>query len=255
MVLVDTHCHLNDREAFPDVESAISEAVDSGVKDLIVIGVDLDSSLYATELAQKYANIWSVVGWHPNYASEYKSEYLREIKDLLGNEKVIALGEIGLDFYRDHASAEDQNRCLQEQLELAGELSVPVVFHCRSAYPELLEILVRRQRQKYLFHCFAGDEEQAKVAVELDCWFGVDGPITYKKSQNLKHVIQQLPRNKLLIETDSPWMTPEPFRGQRNRPALLPLINSALAQTLGISNDECAELTTRNASEFFGIKF
>ncbi|MCW5937256.1 MAG: TatD family hydrolase [Fimbriimonadaceae bacterium] len=251
MVLIDTHCHLNDRSAFPEPGAAVDEALEAGVEKMIVVGVDEDSSRYAVELAEHFEPVYAVVGHHPNQASDFQDRSLRVYAELLSHPKVVALGEIGLDYYRDHATPEIQEKCLLAQLELAESLQVPVVFHCRDAYDDLLTILAPRQRIPYLFHCYAGTQEQAFKAQELEAFFGVDGPVTYKKAENLRAVLAGLSPERLVIETDAPWMAPEPFRGKRNKPAWLPYIAQALADTLGITLRECAEQTTRDAYAFF----
>jgi len=251
-MLIDTHCHLNDREAFPLPEVAIAEAVSAGVGRLIVVGIDTESSQYAVELAARFEEVYAVVGWHPNHASQYSKADLDSVRVMLKHPKVVALGEIGLDYFRDHATREQQYKCLLDQLELATETGAPVVFHCRDAYDDLLDVLESRTPFKYLFHCFAGDREHAERAVALDCWFGVDGPITYKSSDSLREILKVVPQNKIVVETDAPWMSPVPNRGQRNKPAWVPLVNAALAEVLGMQQEECAKLTTANALSFFG---
>jgi TatD DNase family protein len=216
------------------------------------VGVDVETSDYALEIAEQHSEVFAVVGWHPNYAAKYSSKYLRDFKRMLKHPKVLALGEMGLDSHWNYATEEEQLACLVDQLELACKTKKPIVFHCRGAYPKLLDILEAQPKAKYLFHCFSGNEQDAERAVALDAWFGVDGPITYKKADHLRSVISSLPRDKILLETDSPWMPPHPYRGKPNKPAWLPYINSALAHLWGVGVEECAQLTTQNAVAFFG---
>jgi TatD DNase family protein len=251
MRLIDTHCHLNDAEAFPDPAAAVEEAAGVGIEKLIVVGVDTESSQRAVELADQFDAVYAVVGWHPNYASDYKTSELVEIERLLAHPKTVALGEIGLDFYRDHATMEEQHKCVLEQLDLAESTGAPIVFHCRDAYPQLLDILEKRKVLPYLFHCFAGCADDAKRCLALESYFGVDGPVTYKRSDELREILGWLPKEKLLIETDAPWMSPIPFRGKRNKPAWLTYINSGLADAISVNPAECAEITTANAERFF----
>lgn len=252
MGLIDTHCHLNDQHAFPVPEMAIAEALEAGIDRLIVVGIDTKSSRLAVEIAEKFEAVYAVVGWHPNHASDYKPEELVEIREMLSHPKVVALGEIGLDYFRDHATREDQYKCLMDQLDLATETGAKVVFHCREAYPDLLDLLEKRAPQPYLFHCFAGSADDAKRAVKLDSYFGVDGPITYKSSDPLRETLRSVPKDRIVIETDSPWMAPVPYRGQRNRPSWVKFVNDGLAEALEISAEDCAELTSNNAKAFFG---
>jgi len=255
-MLVDTHCHLNDVEAFPDPDRAIEEALAAGVGRLIVVGVDPTSSELAVEIAERHpSRVFATAGWHPNYAASFDEAGLDRIVALMERESVVALGEIGLDEHWDFASPAQQDRALCAQLEIAADFGKPIVFHCREAYPRLIDALEARPDgdPPYIFHCFSGDADEARRALALGGWFGVDGPITYRKADALRSLVATLPRDRLLIETDSPWMTPHPRRSERNRPAFLPLINEGLASALGITGEACAALTTGNATRLFGL--
>lgn len=252
-MLVDTHCHINDPEAFPDIVATLEEAREAGVERIIVVGVEPESCRRAIELAETFGGVFAIVGWHPNYTANYRPEALGELKDWLAHPKVLALGEIGLDFHWTYASLEQQQRALYDQLDLATELGLPVVFHCREAYDRLLTILESRPLRPYLFHCFAGDDADADRAKALDCYFGIDGPITYKKSSALREIVRTLPQNRIVVETDSPYLTPEPFRGKPNRPALVKVVSDALASVLGMTPEACAAMTTANAERFFRL--
>lgn len=252
-MLIDTHCHLNDAEAFPDPKAFLLEARMAAVERVIVVGVEPESCARAIELAEENEGVYAIVGWHPNYTAAYTDEGLARIETMLDHPKVVALGEIGLDFHWQYATLEQQERALHAQLDLAVRIGKPVVFHCREAYPSLLTILESRPRHPYLFHCFAGDFADAGRAMALDCYFGIDGPISYKKSTQLREIVRALPLNRLVVETDSPYLTPEPFRGKPNKPAYVAIVNAALASTLGIEPPECAALTTANAERFFGL--
>ncbi|MFZ4506662.1 MAG: TatD family hydrolase [Fimbriimonas sp.] len=248
-MLIDTHCHLNDTNAFPDPGIAVDEALGAGLTHLIVVGVDEESSRLAVELADRYAPVWAVVGWHPNYTAKYTD--LGGILPLLTHPKVVAIGEVGLDFHWDYATREQQERALFDQLELAAEVELPIVFHCREAYPALLPILEARGPGPYLMHCFAGNKEEALRAIELGSYFGVDGPVTYPKATELRSVIESLPNDRIVLETDSPWLSPVPYRGKPNRPAFLPFIQQVVANLMGQSLEESAHTTSQNALRFF----
>jgi TatD DNase family protein len=251
--LTDTHCHLNVAEFFPDPDAAVSRAPAAGVDDLIVIGLDTDSSRAAVDLAERHEGVWAAVGRHPNYAAAYSPDEIQTFRDLLQHPRVVAVGEIGLDNHWDDATPEQQERCLRDQLELAGETGKPVVFHCREAYPRLLAILEGLPPLRFVFHCFSGDASDLARAIAFGAYFGIDGPVTYKKNSELRELAAAMPSDKVLIETDSPFLPPVPFRGKPNEPALLPWVNRGLAAALGISEEECAERTTANARALFGL--
>jgi len=253
-MLIDTHCHLNFPDAFPDPAGEIAYAKEQGVERLIVVGCDIESSRRAVELADRFAEIYAVVGFHPTYTAHYTREGLREVEEMLGHPKAVALGEIGLDYHWDYATPEQQFAALRDQLDLAVSLDMPVVFHCREAYPDLLDLLESRGDAVWkLFHCFAGNEVDARRAIALDCYFGVDGPITYKKAEGLRTMVRDvLPRDRLIVETDAPYLTPIP-RNKPNRPGYVALVASAVASVWGVSRDEAAEQTTRNAERFFRL--
>ena len=252
--MIDTHCHLNLPDAFPNPVDAIDEAAAGGVRACVIVGIDRTSNERAVQIAEADSRAYAVVGWHPNNAASYDPAALRHLEELLAHPRVLALGEIGLDFHWDFATREQQERCLLDQLELAESAGVPVVFHCRKAYPDLLELLeVRAVRCRYDFHCFSGTADEARRALDLGGYLGFDGPITYKNARETRQVLASMPRDRILIETDSPYLTPEPLRGKPNKPAYLPLVNAAVASTLGIPADAAAKLTSSNAERFFGL--
>lgn len=252
MGLIDTHCHLNVAEFFPDPEPVIARAFEAGVEALLVVGLDIETSQAALDLSERHDCVYAAVGRHPNYAATYRSGDLAMLRTMLAHEKVVALGEIGLDSHWDDATPEQQERCLRDQLDLAFECGKPIVFHCREAYPRLLEVLEALPPHPCVFHCFSGDSGDAIRAVALDAYFGIDGPITYKKNGPLRELVATLPRDRLLLETDSPFLPPEPFRGKPNEPALLPCVARGVASTVGIGEEACERLTTENARRLFG---
>ncbi|MEM2786424.1 MAG: TatD family hydrolase [Candidatus Nitrosotenuis sp.] len=253
---VDTHCHLNFVDAFSDVRSTLLRAQSNGVDRLIVIGCDGETSARAVELAESYEGVYACVGWHPNYASSYDSVGLQTIRRLAESNRVVGIGEIGLDRYWDYATPEEQAICLEAQLGLASELDLPVVFHCRDAYIELLDWIERAGRlwKPFVLHCFSGVVADAERALGLGCYLGVGGPITYKKAAVLREAVRLAPSNRLLLETDSPYLSPHPYRGKPNEPALIPVIASGLAEALGLEVSAVAEFTTLNAESVFGLK-
>lgn len=253
-MLVDTHCHLNFGDAFPDINATLSRAIENGVNRFVVVGCDTKTSQIAVDLAESYDAIYACVGWHPNYSQNFTANDIHAIREMTAHPKVVAIGEIGLDFHWQYATADQQYACTKTHLELAIETGLPVVFHCRKAYPDLLNYLESQSvlPTKMVMHCYGGDETDTKRAVKLGCWFGVDGPITYKTADALRKIVSALPRDKVLLETDCPYLTPHPYRGKPNEPAMVQLINDKLAEIWGVTSHESAETTTMNAKAFFG---
>ncbi len=253
LTLVDTHCHLNLADKFPDPSRVIEDAKAEGVTRMIVVGIDVALSRLALEIAEKHDGVYAIVGVHPNYACDYLPSDIKEVEQMLKHPKTVAIGEIGFDYHWDYATPEQQRIALLDQLDLAESTGKPVVFHCREAYSDLLDILEERTRLKWLFHCFAGNMEDARRAIAIDAYFGVDGPITYPKSHELREIVQSLPKTRIVIETDAPYLSPAPFRGKPNHPSYVRFVNAGLAATLGLELEESAQLTTKNAEDFFGL--
>lgn len=251
MNLIDTHCHLNLEEHFADPSATIAEAHAVGVGRLIVVGIDLATSRRAIALAEQHPSLYATIGIHPNSSADKFD--MSEIEALVSHPKVVAIGEIGLDYHWDYATKEQQFASLHAQLDLADRLDKPVVFHCREAYDDLLTILEARRRGPWLLHCFSGSQSDADRAIRLGCTFGVDGPITYPKAGDLRQIVGGLSHDRLVVETDSPYLTPVPFRGKPNRPSNVVFVNRGLADCLGLTEAACSELTTRNAERFFRL--
>lgn len=253
-MLIDTHCHLNLVDAFPDPEQEIAHAASMDVERMVVIGIDLETSERAIELAKTFPGVFATVGIHPNSSSRITSTDWNRLNALARSENVVAIGEIGLDYYWDHASRAEQFNSLDRQLDLAEELDKPIVLHCREAYGDLLDILESKRPQKRLvMHCFSGNQEDAVRAIDLGCYFGVDGPLTYKNAETLRKLVATLPKDKVLIETDAPYLTPVPHRGKPNRPGFVAYINSMLASIWGLGVEETAHQTSANAERFFAL--
>lgn len=253
MNLFDTHCHINDLEAFPDPSNTIRAANEAGVGRLVVVGTEWDSMARAVEIAEKHENVYCILGFHPNYTAEYEDSWIPRLRALLGHPKVVALGEIGLDYHWDYSPVEVQMRALHAQLDLAVELEMPIVFHSREANMDLLEILESRPSHPYLVHCFSGNSEEAARFDKLGAYIGIDGPITYPKSAELREILAWYPKERVVLETDSPYMSPVPFRGKPNSPANVPFINEALAKVWDCAPEESVQITTENALRFFRL--
>jgi len=250
--MTDTHCHINFPEHFSDPSTTIARAEQVGVTRIIAVGCDTETSRRAIELADIHKQVFACVGWHPTYTSKYDPSELKAIEEFAHHPKCVAIGEIGLDYHWDYSTPEQQRVSLEDHFALAQSVGKAVVFHCREAYADLLSWLENKQRSTpMILHCFAGDSGDAKRAMDLDCYFGIDGPITYKNAMALRDIVKALPSDRLLLETDAPYLTPHPFRGKPNEPAMIPLINAALAQAIGNNPENLGHRTDENACMAF----
>lgn len=250
-MLTDTHCHLNLTEHFPDPASEVEFARSQGVDRLIVVGIDLESSRMAIGLAEQFPGVFATVGIHPNSSANLEEGWRDSIRAMASHPKVVAIGEIGLDYHWQYATREEQFKALTEQLDLADELDIPVVFHCREAYDDLLTLLEGRKQGRWLLHCFSGDANDAARANKLECYFGVDGPLTYKSANGLRDLVASLPLERVVVETDAPYLTPAPFRGKPNRPGYVSYVNAMLAAIWRTDAETMAVRTSENAERFF----
>lgn len=255
-MFIDSHAHLDDERFDEDRENLINNLKDNKIDLVFNIGADIESSKASVKLANKYDNIYAVVGVHPHDAKDVDEDYLDTLRELSKEEKVVAIGEIGLDFYYDNSPRDTQREVFKEQLDLAKELDLPVVIHTRDAAQETFDILKEAAQDgklRAILHCYSGSVEMAMEYVKLGFYISLGGPVTFKKSKVSKEVAKAVPLDKLLIETDSPYLTPEPYRGKRNEPKYVRLTAEMIAELRGISIEEVAEATSRNAMEFFGV--
>lgn len=251
-LLVDTHCHLYDQEAFPDPALVVAEAAQAGVGALMIIGIDSETNRAALRLAERFDNLFATIGWHPNNAAQFQTRCMVELRDLAQHPKCLAIGEIGLDLHHQYATLDEQYACLEPQIALAHDLELPIVFHCREAYELLVPFWMKMPPHPAVFHCFAGSMEQANHLVEHPTYFGFDGPITYPKSVESREILAALPRDRVLLETDAPYLAPVPYRGKRNHPAFVKHVADKTAEVWGVQVDEVAKISTANAIRFFG---
>ena len=268
-MFTDTHCHLDHGKFDPDRETAIARARDAGVGRILVPGLDLPSSAAAIKLAEAHPEIFAAVGFAPTDLAGYSPSRLEEIRAYAGHPKMVAIGEIGLDYYwvKDTQQRAFQRETLQEQLALATKMDKPVVIHMREqnnawggeASRDLLAILSDWQRglrggllqRPGVLHSFNGTLETARVAIGMNFLIGVTGPVTYKNANEKRAVIREIPLESLLIETDSPYLTPEPNRGRRNEPAFVRAIADKIADIKSMTLEEVASVTTANAARLF----
>ncbi len=255
MRLFDTHCHLNDEIYLPDLTAVLQRAQVAGVARMLVVGYDLASSRLAVQLADEYPPLYAAVGIHPHEAVAFRTEDLTALEEMLAHQKVVALGEIGLDYHYDHSPRETQQAVFRQQLALAAKLDKPVVIHAREAHADLLAILkAGSQTYRGVMHCYSGSRELVREYARLNFYFSVGGPVTFTNARRLPEVITEIPAERLLIETDAPYLTPHPFRGRRNEPALVVLVAERLAGILGSSPEQVAEQTWNNACACFGLE-
>ena len=250
MTLIDTHCHLDFAQFDPDRDEVLERAMAAGVTVLINPGADLESSRRAVALAERHNGVFAAVGVHPHAAATVDEAALVELRRLAAHPRVVAIGEIGLDYYRDLSPRAQQRAALRMQLDLAAELALPVIIHQREAADDLMEVLRRYcdvavEPPIGVLHAFSGDLQMALGAVQLGFCIGVAGPVTFQNARQLPEVVTQLPAGCLVIETDAPYLSPHPHRGQRNEPAYLPLIARCVAELRNHTLiEQACELTT-----------
>ena len=252
---IDTHCHLNLENFDLDRDQVILRAEQKGVTNFIVPGYDLSTSRSAIALADEYPQIFAAVGIHPNSAAEWDEDVLSEINDLSGHPKVVAIGEIGLDNYRDHTTPEQQVKALIPQLKLALHRNLPIILHSRQAEQQLIALLQKPgfQHLRGVFHAFEGNLDQAIQVTSLGYVIGVGGQITYRKNEQHRLLVASLPSDSIILETDAPFLSPQPLRGTRNEPANIPVIAEMVANLLHISVPEIALVTSGNARRTFPL--
>lgn len=252
MIWVDSHCHLDSLEG--NLTEALERASQAGVTSMVTIGTDLPSSREAVRLASEHPGVYAAVGIHPYDAEGFDELAEREIERLAAQPRVVAIGEIGLDFYRDHASPESQHRAFSAQIELAKRLGLPMVMHIREAFPQVIEQLDREgPPETLIFHCFSGGAAEARVAVEMGGFISFAGNVSYKNAENLREAARVVPLDRLMVETDSPYLSPVPHRGKPNEPRNVADVGAAVAAALGRPVEQVAEATTANARRVFGV--
>lgn len=252
----DSHVHLDDKKFNPDREQVIQAAKEAGISLMLNPGADMESSKKALDLAETYPEIYAAVGIHPHDAQNKKADDLQQLEAWSRHEKVVAIGEIGLDFHYDFSPRDIQRKCFQEQLELAKQLEMPVIIHDRDAHGEVFDMIKEAGVAKTgcVMHCYSGSAEMAMEYVKRGIYISLAGPITFKNARKTREVAEQVPLEKLFIETDCPYLTPVPYRGKRNQPAMVTYVAEAIAQAKGITSEAVAHQTMENAKQFFQIK-
>ena len=257
MKLIDTHAHIMDPRFDNDREDVIKRAMDNGVNTIIEVACQIEEWELAVNLALNHQNIFCALGIHPLYSQTFSEENWSILENLCRNDKVKAVGETGLDFYHAKPPYNFQEELFIKHIELALALNKPLSIHCRNAYPRLIELLTQFASKKTLpnavVHCFSGTKEEAKKLVGFGFFLGIDGPITYPKSLSLKESVFDTSLDKLLLETDCPYLPPQKFRGQRNEPSYISMIASEIAVIKNVSLELVIDATTKNAQKLFNI--
>ena len=251
-MLIDTHAHLNMPE-YMDLTEVLERAAASGVLAIINVGFDLPSSKAAVKLSDSYEQLFSAVGIHPHDAGKVKDADFEELKKLAENPKVVAIGESGLDLYRNLSPKESQVELFVRHIALAQRLDLPLIVHSRDAHEETLRILHENNKGflKGVMHCFSGDKRIAQLSLDLGFYISFAGPLTFKNAHEAREVAKFVPIDKMLIETDCPYLAPDPFRGQRNEPSYMVKTAAKLAEVRGFSLEDLSERLTQNAKSLF----
>jgi TatD DNase family protein len=264
-MLVDSHAHLDFSQFDADRQEVLARAQEAGVETIVNAGAGLEASQAGVALAETYPQVYAAVGVHPHEAKTLNQDVLEELRALAQHPKVVAIGEIGLDYYRDRSPRPVQRRAFQQQLALARELGKPIIVHDREAHRDVMDMLRQWVREGYqpsaighqpvgVMHCFSGDLAMAREVIEMGFYISIPGPVTFANERRLPDLVRALPLERLLIETDCPYLTPHPHRGKRNEPAYVRLVAEAIAQIRGISLEEVARITTANARALFGLE-
>ena len=257
MKYLDSHCHINDDALYPIRDELISRAREAGVGYLLVIGWDVESSKKAVEIAHEYEDIYAAVGIHPENLDGINEDSLKQIDELAHDDKVVAIGEIGLDYHWFHEKEhhELQKVWFIKQIELANKLNLPISIHAREASGDLLEILKNHPvNRSGVLHCYSGSPESLKEFAKLGFYFGFDGPITYKNAVEPKESVKACPMDRILTETDAPYLTPVPFRGKQNEPAYIPHILAQMASLKEVEENQMAEQVKKNFEKLFSVE-
>lgn len=250
----DTHAHYDDKAFDEDREELLQKLESADVELIIDPGCDMDSSCKALELAERFSYVYAAVGLHPEELEKHGPDALDKVRELAGHPKCVAIGEIGLDYYWDASHKEEQKELFRRQIELALELDKPVIVHDREAHGDCLEIVRDYPGLRGVFHCYSGSGEMAKELLKLGWYLGFDGPITYKNARKALEVLELCPVDRMLIETDSPYLSPVPMRGKRNDSSNLRYVVEKIALIKELSHEEIAALTMANGCRLFGIE-
>jgi len=257
-MLIDSHAHIQGKEYADEVEAVIARAREAGVEKIIAVGGagDMSSNTEAITLAKTFPDVYATVGMHPHDAKDVGADELKKLKELAANSKVVAVGETGLDYYYDHSPREVQRRVFAEFIRMARETGLPIVVHERDAAQDVADLLRAEGAGKLrgVIHCFTGNYEAACAYLDLGFYISFTGIITFKNAEPLREIVHKVPLDRMLVETDSPYLTPVPYRGRRNEPAYVRYVAEVVARVKGLSLEEVARVTTQNVHALFIMK-
>ena len=255
-MIFDTHAHYDDEQFDKDREEVLASMEAQGVGTIVNVSATLNSCSKAVDLAERYPHVYAAVGIHPDEVGSLNEDTFLEMKKLFQRDKVVAVGEIGLDYYWDNESHETQKKWFVRQMELAREQKLPILVHSRDAAADTLYLIKEYGKDlSGVIHCFSYSAELAKTYVKLGYYIGVGGVVTFKNAKKMKEVVEAIPLEKILLETDCPYLAPEPYRGKRNQSGYLNLVAEAIAAIKGMTSEEVIKQTRKNAEAMYGINF
>lgn len=251
-MLIDSHCHLYMGSWSKNMDDVLARAQERGVGKIICPGIDIDSSWQSLTIAKNHANVFAAAGIHPHDASNAPADFINQLRDIFTQPKIVALGEIGLDYYRNISDAETQRKVFKKQLQLAKEMNLPVIIHNRNADADIIHLIQQVSPMRGVAHCFTSDLTTAKIFLDMGFYISFAGNLTYKNS-DLPEVAKEIPLDRLLIETDAPFMSPMPYRSKENEPSRVKYVADKLADCKGVSYETIELVTQNNAEKLFNL--
>ncbi|MFE3975825.1 MULTISPECIES: TatD family hydrolase [unclassified Peribacillus] len=254
-MLFDTHVHVNAEQFNEDLDDVIERAKEAGVNNMVVVGFDQPTIIRAMELIETYDFMYAAVGWHPVDAIDMTEKDLQWIEELSNHPKVVAIGEMGLDYHWDKSPKDVQMEVFRKQIRLAKKVGLPIIIHNREATADIVNILKEEAASEVggIMHCFSGSAETALECINMNFYISLGGPVTFKNAKKPKEVAAAVPLERLLIETDCPYLAPHPYRGNRNEPSYVKLVAEQIAEIKQLTIEEVSQATTENAKKLFGI--